>query len=294
MSCSSSTISSSYEFDSPDADVVLVSSDPVSPSQFHVHRCILAVASPFFRDMFSLPQGPSSSCSDKLPTIPVSESRDVLDPLLRFVYPIPDPILVSLDELDKVLAAAVKYEFDATIRALRGFLISPAFLHTSPVRVYSIACRYGLMDEAKIASRYTLGTDLLQLEGVAAEELKNMVAWDFHRLLMLHKGRSEAALAFIRTVEAEEGLCGGGVVKCVQCNGSMFTAQGSPKWWIEWEKRAEKELKIRPTTEVIFGLEFLYGAARSAGCIRCTGSVVESWKVLADLKEAIDSLPSTI
>lgn len=289
-----SIATASYEFDAADADVVLLSSDHVSPTKFRVHKCILSLASPFFRDMFTLPQAPSHSNSEKadIPEIPVSESRDILEPLLRFVYPAPDPALHSLDELDPVLAAAVKYEFDTVIASLRGFLVSAPFLQASPVKVYAIACRYGLTDEAKIASRYTLGTDLLQLEEVAAESLKSMVAFDYHRLLVLHKRRAEAAIEFIRKMGEEDDQCGG-LIKCMQCNGSVFTAQGPPKWWVEWEKSAVEELKARPTTDVVFGLDFLYEAARKSGCVRCMGSVLESWKVLRDLKEAIDSLPST-
>lgn len=305
MSCSTTTLSdASYSFDAPDADAVLLSSDVESPAEFRVHRCILAVASPFFRDMFSLPQDQSTlstSGPDNAPRIPVAESREVLETLLRFVYPIPDPIIFSLDELDKVLAAAVKYEFEAVVASLRGFLISPPFLQESPIRVYALACRYGLEDEAKIASRYTLGTDLLHLKkgGLWEEDLKNMLAWDFHKLLMLHRRRSEAAIEFIKRVREEEETKvdgeSGMLVKCVQCNSAVFPLQWKPpRWWIEWEWRAVEELGARPTTDVVFGLDFLYGAARKGGCPRCMGNVVESWKVLRDLKDAIDSLPSTI
>ncbi|RXW25444.1 hypothetical protein EST38_g380 [Candolleomyces aberdarensis] len=282
----------SYDFDSPDADVVLLSSEPQSPAHFRVHRSILTIASPFFQDMFSLPQAPSTSTdeSQKIPIIPVSETRDVLEPLLRFVYPVPDPIITTLDDLNQVLAAAIKYEFEVVVSTLRTFLLSPAFLQASPVKVYSIACQHDLVEEAKIASRHTLSTDLLDLEGVAVEELKRMAAYDYHKLLVLHKKRSEAALEFISKVDS----CEDGAVKCMQCNGSVFTANGPPKWWIEWEKRAREELQARPTTDVVFGMDFLYAAARKGGCVRCPGSVLESWKILADLKEAIDSLPSTI
>ncbi|KAI0255963.1 hypothetical protein BJV78DRAFT_1113987, partial [Lactifluus subvellereus] len=40
-------------FDDADADIILRSSDQVN---FHVYKVILSVASPFFKDMFSLPQ----------------------------------------------------------------------------------------------------------------------------------------------------------------------------------------------------------------------------------------------
>src|SRR6267378_857801 len=65
-SCRTSTIMSrQYSFDSPDADLILRASNPQTqagrvpeplPSDFRVHRSILAIASPVFRDIISLPQ----------------------------------------------------------------------------------------------------------------------------------------------------------------------------------------------------------------------------------------------
>jgi len=288
-----STSQSTYHFDSPDADVILKSSDAESPTEFRVHRCILALASPFFRDMFSLPQDPWKS-PEKAPVISVSERQDVLRVLLQFVYPIPDPPVVSLHDLDELLGAAIKYEFEAVVASLRAFLISPQLLHTSPVKVYAIACQYELEDEAKVASRYTLGRDLLTLEGDELQELKKISAFDYYRLLKLHKERAEVAVALIKRADAACGEGVGGVVMCMQCNGPVFLSAGPPKWWIAWEEMAREELSLRPTTDVVFTLEFLYGAARKSGCPRCVGSIVESWKLLKQLRNAIDTVPSTI
>jgi len=61
-----------YNFDAPDTDAVLLSSDG---KEFHVHRLILSLASPVFRGMFSLPQ-PTEPTS-QIPTIDVAESSDI-------------------------------------------------------------------------------------------------------------------------------------------------------------------------------------------------------------------------
>ena len=56
---------------------------------------------------------------------------------------------------------------------------------------------------------------------------------------------------------------------------------------------AQDELKMRPTTDVIFSMPFLAQVA-SAGCERCAGSILNSHAFLEDLRKKIDDLPATI
>ncbi|KAF8885745.1 hypothetical protein BD779DRAFT_1442116 [Infundibulicybe gibba] len=271
---------SAYRFDAQDADVVLVSCEQECPTEFRVHRCILAAASSFFSSMFSLPQPLEA---EKLPRIIVSEPRSTLETLLRFVYPIPNPAITSLDELVLILGAASKYDFNVVIDILRKLLIAPRFLISSPTRVYAIACRYDLEHESKIASTYTLNINIL--DAPLSEDLKYITAFSYHRLLDLHRKRAQAAQASLRIPET---------VKCAQCNGSSVSVFGQPKWWIEFERMAKEELAARPTTAVIFSVEFVAKATRETNCQRCPGSMLDSWSFLQELKADIDSLPSTI
>lgn len=282
---------SKYAFTAPDADVILVANDAPNAdsapatstsctTEFHVHTCILAAASPFFHDLFTLPQPSETS---KIPRIPVSENASVLDTLLRYVYPVSSPVIGSLHDLQAVLEAAVKYDLECAISVLRKVLVSPHFLDTSPLRVYAIACRHDLEEEAKIAARYTLNTNLL--DAPLSEDLRHINAYSYHQLLTLHRRRSQAAQDLIRMTDQ---------VRCMQCNGSPFNVDGAPKWWFVFEKTAKQELAVRPTTDVVFGMEFLFRAANKAGCPRCPESVLDSWKFLRDLKAAIDALPETI
>lgn len=268
-------------FDSPDADIVLISCED-DPSEFHVHRCILAAASPFFHDMFSLPQSPTMS-EKRLSLIPVTESRYTLEALLQFIYPIEDPSIHSLDELVPVLGAAIKYDFTATIVTLRKLLLSPRFVRAAPTRVYAIASRFDLEEEAQTASKYTLNINIL--DAPLCEDFKFITAYSYHRLLDLHRRRVQAALQMLKLPSD---------IKCMQCNGSSFSVYSTPKWWFDFEKRAREELSVRPTTDVIFEMEFLAQAAIAAECPRCAGSILDSWRFLQDLKKSIDELPATI
>ncbi|KAF8076833.1 hypothetical protein FPV67DRAFT_434885 [Lyophyllum atratum] len=270
-----------FNFNAPDADVVLLSCEREDPTEFRVHRCILAAASPFFYDMFTLPQSPTAD--HLLPIIPVSETRKVLGTLLEFLYPIENPCLDSLDDLVPILEAAVKYDVVGVISALRKFLISPQFVEAQPTRVYAIACRFDLEEEAKLASKYTLGVHIL--DAPLSEDLKFITAYSYHRLLDLHRRRTQAAVDMLKIPQD---------IKCVQCNGSAFSVYAIPKWWYEFEKKAREELSRRPTTDVIFGMEFLAQAAIGAKCTHCAGSILDAWMFLQDLKKSIDDLPATI
>ncbi|KAF5363570.1 hypothetical protein D9756_000132 [Leucocoprinus leucothites] len=277
----------SCEFDSEDADLILLSRDP--PTEFHVHSTILAAASPFFHDMFTLPQGPSaeSGCiKANKPVVPVTESRDVLATLLQFVYPTPDPEVPSLEEIPPVLDAAIKYDLTGAIVALRRLLTSPDHLQQSPIQVYAIACRFELEEDAQTASAHTLRYSLL--DGPLCEDLKYISAWQYHRLLELHRTRSKHAQEIIIAENCPTE------VKCMQCNSSLYTSHGQPKWYYQWESEAKLELAARPISDTIFSIDFLGKAAKKAGCARCSESIFQSWPWLMEMKQKIDELPRTV
>jgi hypothetical protein len=185
--------------------------------------------------------------------------------------------------LAPILGAAVKYDCDAVVSVLRNILLSPDFVRIYPTRVFAIACRYDLEDEAKIASRFTLGINVLDCP--ISDDLKYISAFSYHRLLDLHRRRAKAAQDLLKLSEG---------VKCMQCNGSSYGLFMPPKWWTEFEKRAKQELSVRPTTDIIFDLAFLGETASAAGCLRCPGSMFDSYKFLQLLKKQIDDLPATI
>jgi len=277
----------SCEFDSEDADLVLLSRDP--PTEFHVHSTILTTASPFFHDMFSLPQDPTTdagcfkSCK---PVVPVTESKNILTTLLRFVYPIPDPEIHSLEEIPPVLDAAIKYDFSGAITALRRLLTSPHHLLQSPIQVYAIASRFELDEDAQTASFHTLKCNLL--DGPLYEDLKYISAWQYHRLLELHRTRSKHAQEIIDANNCPVEI------KCIQCNSSLYTCHGQPRWYYRWERDAKAELALRPTSETIFSMEFISKAVKKADCTRCSDSIFQCWPWLIEMKKKIDELPQTV
>jgi hypothetical protein len=98
-------------FDHADGDLVLRSSDDID---FVIHRLVLSLSSPFFRD---LPYDISTERERGLPVIPlVEEDHETVERLLRIVYPGVDrPSLARLsrEETRALFEAARKYEFDS-------------------------------------------------------------------------------------------------------------------------------------------------------------------------------------
>lgn len=72
-------------FDIPDADLIIRSSDNVD---YRVHKSILAMASPFFKDLLSLPQPPDDKIVDGLSVVQLPERSELLTCLISVLYPI--------------------------------------------------------------------------------------------------------------------------------------------------------------------------------------------------------------
>ncbi|OCH84213.1 hypothetical protein OBBRIDRAFT_741960 [Obba rivulosa] len=183
-------------FNKRTADIIFITSDNVA---FRVHSQLLSLASRIFEGMFDLPQpvldGSDGQAGaifstqvlhDGLPLIPVSERSDVLETLLRFLYPVPDPTLASVKELDPVLKAALKYDMLEAIDILKERL--RGFIKTALLEVYCIACCYGFEEQAAIAAAHIRSRDL---QYSYVPQLRQTTAGCYFRLLQYCKTPSK-------------------------------------------------------------------------------------------------------
>jgi BTB/POZ domain len=90
-------------FDVPDANIIIRSSDLVD---FRVHKSVLAMASPFFKDLLSLPQPSDSESFDGLHVIRLPEDSELLGSLVSMLYPM-HPVIPKSHE--KVLHSHVTF-----------------------------------------------------------------------------------------------------------------------------------------------------------------------------------------
>ncbi|KAH9854961.1 hypothetical protein C2E23DRAFT_46114 [Lenzites betulinus] len=264
--------------DCPHDDKLIYSAKSVD---FRVHRCILAASSQLFEGMLSLPQ-PACDSDTIIPIIPFPEPSAVLEALMRHVYPMEAPVIRTLDDLAPVLEAARKYDFTVAIEALRRRLVASEFLEASPLRVYGLATRYELDEEAAIASKALLSVPLSSQS--PHEDLKHITAYDYHRLIVLREQRALAAISLLTPPRD---------LKCMQCNGRWDKARDPPRWWTDYRERAKEELRARPTSGVIFSLPFLQQSAQT-GCTGCAASILNSSWFFSQLQQSIDRLPSTV
>ncbi|KAI0722289.1 hypothetical protein C8T65DRAFT_628864 [Cerioporus squamosus] len=265
-----------------DADLVLRSNASDKGSEddsisinFHVHRCVLSAASPFFEALLSLPQ-PRAENESGIP-------GPILETILGYIYPLPDPRIDTLDELAQVLEVARKYDFTSVSDHLRRSLVAARFLEACPLRVYAIASRYDFDEEANIASKATLaaGLDNMPLH----DDLKSMSGFAYHCLLQLHQRRARDATALLELPDD---------VRCMSCNGRRDTVNQPPRWWAHYKEAAREELLARPTSDVVCSLSFLQRAALASGCERCAGSILSSSWFFDQLRRRIDALPATV
>jgi hypothetical protein len=69
----------------PNADLIIRSSDLVD---FRVHKPVLAMASPIFEDLLSLPQPSDSETIGGLSMVQLSEGSELLNSLISMLYPV--------------------------------------------------------------------------------------------------------------------------------------------------------------------------------------------------------------
>jgi hypothetical protein len=87
--------------DLPDADLIIRSSDLVD---FRVHMSLLALTSPIFKDLLSLPQPSDSESVDGLPVVQLFEDSELLNSLVSMLYPVPTVIPKSHEKVLYLLA----------------------------------------------------------------------------------------------------------------------------------------------------------------------------------------------
>ena len=142
--------------DLANGDVIIQSCDFIN---FRVHKSVLSLSSPFFDDMFSLPQPPDQEVVGGLPVVRLSEDAEVLNCLLTMLYPISSMIPDTYDKTLMVLAASQKYDMDviqSRIRAETQGKKLPMPTGAATFHAYAIASVKGLSPEKETLARLTL------------------------------------------------------------------------------------------------------------------------------------------
>jgi len=275
------TIQAPPPFDKPDADVILRSSD-MEPVDFRAFKLLLSLSSPFFTELFTLPQPStpytySEECLDgrRTPVIQMTEDAETLRILLGFCFPISThelPKLTSLQGIQKVAEAAVKFEMDGIVKYLRCELLAPRFVESQPLRAFAIAYRHGWDAEARKAARYTLRHPV---EVPFVPELEYISGATLYRLQEYHRlcGEVASSRALLQPALAEPDDHWTWVT-CRKCpaawNPRSNNFVDARQWWIQWTEDISEALRQRPWGEIVRKWDIVEKAlARAATCSNC-------------------------
>ena len=163
-------------FYADDADVVIRAAGQLD---FRAHKCILSVISPVFKVMFTTPEPLIKSSF--LPHVDVQGSPKTWENILRTVYPMPNPTIDKLEDLESLFLVAGKYQMRSVIDLHKSCFANQAFLREDPLRLYAVACASGLEDQAKYVAR---NVELLTVTRRSdASGLKGLTVGSYHRLI---------------------------------------------------------------------------------------------------------------
>ncbi|KAJ7184953.1 hypothetical protein C8R46DRAFT_938913 [Mycena filopes] len=212
-------------FRDPGADIILRSSDDID---FHVHRLVLSLASPVFRDMFTVPQPPETG--GELPVVRMAESGAVLGRILNFWYPGGHPAVESLDQLREILQILIfKYDIQAVIPIGQGLL--RGYVEAEPLGSFAVAVRHGWDDLALLAAKECLKLPLRSSAYKAPKELSYVTAAAYHSLLQYHYQCGEVLRAAGADPEVWVTPCSYSSLQC-DCRERIPDTDGYREVWV--------------------------------------------------------------
>jgi len=187
----------SSTFTTTDGDIILrAGPDSDSKHDFRVHKFILSLASPVFKDMFAFPQPPDQTINEhQLPVVDVLDPPEVLDTILRFIYPgVEPPEITKLSTLTALLSTADKYNITSIYSALRAVL--KVLLPGDPFSAYIVASRFGFLGEAKEAAKLSRTSTFSY--NSPREDLRHISSTDLFRLVQFVHHRQDQGLLIVR------------------------------------------------------------------------------------------------
>ncbi|KAF8551512.1 hypothetical protein OG21DRAFT_1478109 [Imleria badia] len=274
-------------FDSPDADVVLVSRDLV---RFRMHSFTLKTTSGWFRSLFSMPR-PSSTAEavgSHPETIHLDEDSSTLELLFRMISGLPIQPLTSFDTVDTLLFASEKYDMPGPTSLVRIAVLTPP-LADQPLRLYAAASRCGWTDEAKVASQRTLAMNLWQDENwemLAKVDVRSALA-----LLKLHRSRREVLR---KKLDENPFVTASSLSCCSRCR-----RPADHHAWRELKHKVIAEMDLRPLGDTILDVGLTEWAEAKAcwesKCAyeECAIVQYDKTETMRLIKECIDSLSKT-
>lgn len=176
----------SPRFQFPDSDLIIRTRDRVD---FRVHKSLMSFSSRVFRDMLTLDNiAPPTS---PMHVVEVSEISRHMEASLRYIYPLPSPVIQSLDQLVVLLEIADKYDISVILIAIEDFLLVDTLWKRDPVKSFGLSKKFNLKrwqavvepEIVKSSSRIMLTMSSSHVgDAVTAEDLRRLEFYRDHRV----------------------------------------------------------------------------------------------------------------
>lgn len=224
----------SYPIDNYEGDLVLLSKDDVL---FRVHSFILRMSSSFFRQMLDIPRSTSESARDP---IPMEENAAIVSIMLDVIYPnsiLREEATRRNVEMyaEELIAAADKYDMRAVTATVSSVLFSASGKapslndRWSAIRLYDLARNYGLENERRIASGWTLHYCLTSPDAIS--EMRRISADTTLHLQEFHRKRIQLYLASLESIANAQSCRVAYQVSSVNSNRNIYcTFETSDAW----------------------------------------------------------------
>ena len=268
-------------FDDPDADIILRSSDF---REFRTLKLYITRSSPVLEDLIrsstiDSSDSSTSSHAEGLPSIQISENRDILSSLLSFILPVSPVLPPTTEQIMELLSVAQKYEMIPTLTRIRetvALLDTPFILPETALNIYSLAQRHGLNREIVQAVRMALAFPITiedledQLDIMPGAYLH--LLWKYYQRVRINL-RSD--LTAFRTNGAHSTLAG------LTC--STATNSGIPSWLDDYIASIAEDPSLFSLTEFHMCLtRHVVTTPQSSGCEACattpTKTIRGFWK----------------
>lgn len=209
-------------FTTDDGDVILrAGPEPGLKHDFRVHKIVLSLLSPVFKGLFQVAQ-PDAGREEPLPIVPITDTPESVDLLLRLIYPgrVP-PIVTDPPTLSTLMTIADKYGIQTVSHAVKERLADEKVLEKDPFGVYVVARRWGFLDEAKGAAR---GLTLAKIaKSPSSRDPQATASDDFLRLVwFMQKRRDEGSKAIRRGLGPPENDMDDDWVVCGRHTGGEY------------------------------------------------------------------------
>ncbi|KAJ8701081.1 hypothetical protein PTI98_004044 [Pleurotus ostreatus] len=290
----------SSPFDDSEADIILRSSNNVN---FHVYSVVLKLASPIFRDMFSIPQPATQT---ETPVVEMEEDSTTLDIMLRLCYPGPDPRVTTLARLTSILRVAEKYDLDGVVEKMGCSYAELVDFEEVPIEAFAMACRYRWKEVALTAAKASLGFTTDELLHQEAEALKSVTGMEYHRLFQYHHACRVACNNVTKHIEwvgyytstgrfevySFERHASNTVPKPKRCSDVMQLGyRAFPSWWCNYMQEIGKEFMLQGPTSVCLIDSSILKTISASECKSCkdVANFGDIYRFLEQFRDRIDS-----